>query len=112
MNTLLFSQKCNIIQRVRTLDSVNRPVYTDTILQANVKCKLDSIRLRSSERDDQGAMKSIFRSIIYMENVIGITADMRITLDNHTFEIVSINPVSNLVTTNHLEIEVVESETP
>lgn len=112
MPSLLLSQTCNVIQQVKTAGTVGRISYTDTTFKADAKCKLDPTRVRSSERDDSGALKTVYRSVLFIENIVGLTTDMRIVLGSNTFEIISVAPIPNLRGINHMELEVAEMQTP
>jgi len=106
--TALFTQRCSFYKNVQSIDSVGHPSYVETIIASNVRCKLDPTRMRSTESPESGAAKSIFRSMLYCENVEGLVPDNFVELDSVRYQIVSISPVTNMIVINHLELEVVK----
>ncbi len=105
----LLTQRCNIIRRTQTTDGNNKPVVTDLTVKGDVRCKLDSVRVRSQDVSEPGSIKSIFRAIIYLDGIEEVIKERdKIVLEGIRYEIVNINPVSNLQKLNHYEIEVLK----
>ncbi len=109
--SLLFSQICTIQKKVAVLDSVGRPSsYTLTDVHTSVRCRHDPLRFRSRERTEAGASQAIMQEMIFTEYFDDITADMLVLIGTQTYEIISVNTISNNVKGHHLELEVVHSE--
>lgn len=105
--TALLTQKCNIIERVQSIDANRLPSYAENTVHTNLRCKLDSILVRSTERPDPGSIQSEKRSILYTEYKSDIKEHMLVDLEGVRYNIVSINPVTNMLKNHHLELEIV-----
>jgi SPP1 family predicted phage head-tail adaptor len=108
--TALFTQRCDFVKRNVSLDDVGNSTYTNETVYSNIKCRLDTVRLRSVEDSQVGANQSIFRSIIYTEYKANITNDMRVLFNGKYYNIISNSEVTGMNGNHHLQIELVISD--
>jgi len=106
----LLTQRCTIFKKVQTIGARNRPTYANENVAEDIRCKLDTTRIRNPEILQPGALKSVFRSMLYVETDVALSNDMKVLLDGITWDIQGINPVSNFRGHNHYELEIIREE--
>jgi len=110
MTTTMMNQRCDILLLTPgTKSTEGRATKTQTNLHTGLRCRFDSLRVRSRELDTVNQPQETRRGIIYVEYKSDITNANRILLNEETFHIVAINSINynGSAGFSHLEIEVV-----